>query len=109
MSKAARDKAAAEAHALALAEAAKPSTSTAIDPAIKGRQVKLSTVINQTSELEVGILDPGKLKQAYQRYYEVFKKEPPPDKVLTAEQLSGLEALLTDPALPVPYLDFSIW
>ena len=37
--KAASDKAAAEAHALALAEAAKPSTSTAIDPATKGRQV----------------------------------------------------------------------
>ena len=97
-SKAARDKIAAEAHALALAEAAKPSTSTAIGPArylakaakpststaigpaIKGRQVKLSTIINQTSELEVGILDPMKLKQAYRRYFEVFKREPPPDK-----------------------------
>ena len=71
--------------------------------------MKLSTVINQTSELEVGILDPVKLKQAYRRYFEVFKREPPPDKEVTAEQLSGLEALLTDPTLPVPYLDFSIW
>ena len=107
--KAASDKAAAEAHALALAEAAKPPTSTAIVPTSKGRLVKLSTVINQTSEMEVSILEPGRLKQAYKRYYDVFKKEPPPDKELTAEQLSGLDALLNDPALPVPYLDFSIW
>ena len=40
----------------------------------------MCTVVNQTSELEVSIPDPEKLKIAYQRSYEVFKREPPPDK-----------------------------
>ena len=109
--KEAADKAA---NALAFAQAQASAQSQAQAQALalqpkNQRMVKLSTVVSQVAEQECSILEPAKLKQAYKKYYNVFKKEPPPEAELTEEQLTGLDALLSDASKPVPYLDFSIW
>ena len=54
-------------------------------------------------------LEPDRLKEAYANYNTVFRQMPPPGEELTAEQLTGLDALLKDVSQPVPYLDFGVW
>ena len=95
--------------AMAKATAPPPPPPSSTAAASKGRLVKLSLVVSQTAEQEVSILEPDRLKAAYKRYHAVFKRAPPPNRELTAEQLSGLDALLSDASQPVPYVDFSIW
>ena len=75
----------------------------------KGRTVKLSATISQSAEQECSILEPDRLKEAYANYNTVFRQMPPPGEELTAEQLTGLDALLKDVSQPVPYLDFGVW
>ena len=100
--------AATAANALALAKAAAPPP-LPIVPLAKARVVKMSTVIAQSSDQEVGIIDAAKLRTCYTNYQNIFGQMPPPGSELTSEQLSGLDALLTDPNQPVPYLDYSVW
>ena len=96
------------ANALALAKAAAPPPLPIVTLA-KAKVVKMSTVIAQSSDQEVGIMDAVKLRTCYTNYQNIFGQMPPPGSELTSEQLSGLDALLTDPNQPVPYLDYSVW
>ena len=64
----------------------------------------MSTVIALSSDHVVGIIDAGKLRTCYTNYQNIFGQMPPPGSELTSEQLSGLDALVTDPNQPVPYL-----
>ena len=68
---------------------------------------KLNTIISQTSDVELRVLDGEKIKAAYAAYKGVFGGPPPPAYELTVEQLTALKGLLE--ADMAPYVDFAIW
>ena len=71
------------------------------------RRVKLSTIINQTDDLEVDILDDAAITAAYARYTRKIGAAPPPDQELSAEQLTVLHRLFQSGR--APYTDMAVW
>ena len=68
---------------------------------------KLSNVVNQTSDIELVVLDSKDIATAYASYKAVFGTHPPPDQELTVEQLTAVKALVEADA--APYVDFAVW
>jgi hypothetical protein len=71
------------------------------------RKVKLSQVVDQTSDLEVEALTSADISAAYKRYDERLGGEPPPDHEPSADQLTGVHQL-SAMGFP-PYVDFSVF
>ncbi len=68
---------------------------------------KLSSVINQSSDIELVALDGKDISTAYANYKAVFGTHPAPDEELTVEQLTAVKALVEADA--APYVDFAVW
>ena len=71
------------------------------------RKVKLSSVINQSDDLEVAILDDAAIHQAYANYRKRIGALPPADQELSSEQLSSLHSLFSSGR--APYCDMAVW
>jgi hypothetical protein len=87
-----------------------PLTAAAVVPSKVSpvmNKFKLNTVTNQSSDVELVVLDGGAIREAYIAYRNVFGVFPPPDEELTAEQLTALKA--TVDADLAPYVDFAVW
>ena len=99
--------AAAKAAAAAAAIAAAAAVPTSGSAAASGRKVKMTQVADQMCEDEHEVLDPVRVKEAYDRYQAKTGDYPAPDEELTAEQLTCLAARfrLQQP----PYVDFGVW
>ena len=79
--------------------------SSASDPS---RKVKLSQVVDQTSEVEVETLTQADISAAYARYNDRLGGEPPPDQEPSMDQLSALHHLVYKAMLP-PDVDFALY
>ena len=71
------------------------------------RRVKLSSVINQSDDPEVDILDDAAIQQAYANYRKRIGALPPADQELSSEQLSSLHSLFASGR--APYCDMAVW
>ena len=84
-----------------------PAASPPAPVQVPKRKVKLSTIINQTDDLEVDILDDAAITAAYARYAKKIGAAPPPDQELSAEQLTTLHSLFQSGR--APYTDMAVW
>ena len=69
--------------------------------------IKMSTIIDQSSDREVAPLVESEVEAYYAVYRKLMGHDPRPEEDITAEQLSGLKALFTSGA--APYVDLAIW
>ena len=76
------------AHDLAIAQAKAPPLAPSPPAAGASGKVKLSVYCNQTSEVEVDILDAAGVTKCYDNYKKIYKLAPEPIKEATIEQLS---------------------
>ena len=76
-------------------------------PGISGPQVALKQVISQGSEETVPKLSPQDLSLHWDRFKEVFGRDPRPEEECTGDQLTGVDLLLKRDC--VPYVDFGVW
>ena len=72
------------------------------------QRVKLSHVVDQTSDLEVEALSAKAIADAYQRYDERLGGEPSTDTEPSVDQLTGVHNLVFVQDLP-PFVDFAIF
>eukprot|EP00971_Amphidinium_carterae_P321007 6381160-Amphidinium_carterae.1 len=72
-----------------------------------GQKVKLSQVISQMREDEVPLLEGDELLNGYTRYKKLFGRFPTEGMDVSAEQLSGLKAIID--ARQVPFVDFAVF
>jgi hypothetical protein len=72
------------------------------------RKVKLSQVIDQTSEVEVSSLSEADIAAAFQRYDSRLGGDPPPDHEPSLDQLTALHQTVFVLKLP-PYVDFALF
>ena len=85
-----------------------PSPAPNAAPIARGaRTIKLSLVVNQNDDTEVEVLSQGRNSVAFNAYRARTGAFPPDDEELSAEQLTGLHALLSTGR--VPYVDHAIW
>jgi hypothetical protein len=75
---------------------------------VNALEIRLSTIINQTSDVSVQVVDQSVIKKAYAAYKQLFKRYPTGDEELNTEQFSGLHHLLFVSG-GSPYVDLSIW
>ena len=84
-----------------------PAAATSATTPSPKRKVKLSSVINQTDDMEVDILDEVAITDAYARYSKKIGAAPAPDQELSSEQLTTLHALFQSGR--APYTDMAVW
>jgi len=70
-------------------------------------QAKMSTLVDQTDEREIKLMNSKEMLQAYSIYEKRQGAEPRPEQDITVEQLSALKTLFASDS--VPYVDLSIW
>jgi hypothetical protein len=82
---------------------------TRVSSTAEANRVKLNTILSQTRDTEITVMDAGGINMAYARYQAVYgaKSIPPPDAEPTVEQLSGLAHVLGSKT--APYVDFAVW
>ena len=90
MSREAVARAAQQAHELAViqAKAPPPPPPPNVATAAASNKVKMSVYCNQTSELEIDILDSAGITRCYDNYKKVYHLPPEPIREATVEQLS---------------------
>lgn len=93
--------------AAAKAAAAKAASPPVVATHTGIAKFKMSSVANQTSDVELTILEGDKIKEAYENYRRIFGDVPPPDEELSTEQLTAIKTLLD--ADVAPYVDFAVW
>jgi hypothetical protein len=89
-----------------LAQAAAAATAPAA-AAATGKSIKLSQVVDQTSDEEARMLDQVAIRAAYARYDARLGGSPPPDHEPTYEQWSALNHL--NLLGGCPYVDYAIF
>ena len=72
------------------------------------RKVKLTHVIDQSSDVEADTLTQQAIDSAYARYDQLLGGEPPPDHEPSYDQLAGLFHTVNVMKLP-PYVDFAVF
>jgi len=70
-------------------------------------EVALSGVVDQSSRLSARLISYAELHETRQHYIKVCGRAPPEEHLPSAEQISGLKALLATGR--VPYVDFAVW
>ena len=88
-------------------QAPAPTAAAPVSVPAPNRRVKRSTIINQTDDMEVDILDDVAITAAYARYSKKIGAAPPPDQELSSEQLTTLHALFQSGR--APYTDMAVW
>jgi hypothetical protein len=83
------------------------ATAVVAAPAVAGKSIKLSQVVDQTSDEEARMLDQVAIRAAYARYDARLGGSPPPDHEPTYEQLSAMSHL--NALDGCPYVDFAIF
>jgi len=71
------------------------------------RKIKISTILDQTSDAEAPALNEADVLSAFERYASRIGGTPPPDEEVTGDQLSALQSLVK--ARLVPYADFALF
>ena len=84
-----------------------PVSEPAVAPLIVGSQVALKQVISQGSEETVPMLSAKDLSLHWDRFKEVFGRDPRPEEECTGDQLTGVDLLLKRDC--APYVDFGVW
>jgi len=88
--------------------AAKSANKESSSTSDSSRKVKLSQVVDQTSEVEVESLSQSDINAAYARYDNRLGGEPPHDHEPSMDQLSALHQLVFKMNLP-PDVDFALF